>query len=83
MKRTTVKIPDDLDRRLRQEAERLGLSMSEITRQALEARLGTRRPILMSMVGSSSSGRTDLAARSEEIVAELIRERFEEERRSS
>ena len=46
MKRTTVKISDDLDARLRHEAERRGVTVSELTRQAIEKHLvegGKRR----------------------------------------
>lgn len=80
MKRTTVKIPDELDGRLRQEAERRGVTISEITREALEAKLGTRRPLLAAAAGSSRSDRTDLAERAEELLPELIRKEFEESR---
>ena len=81
MKRTTVKIPDDLDAKLRHEAKRRGSTISEVTREALEAHLGggepVRRPILMSLVGSYQGD--------EELVAERIDEFFlqglEEKRR--
>lgn len=79
MKRTTVKISDDLDRRLRQEAQRTGLTISEITRQALEGRLGTRRPILMSLAGSLK-GPGYLSQRHEEILPLLIEAEFRESR---
>ncbi len=70
MKRTTVKIPDELDRRLRQEAQKLDTTISQITREALEARLGgSRRPMLMAAAGSFNSGEGDLARRVEEILA--------------
>lgn len=69
MKRTTVKIPDELDRRLRQEAQRRGTTISEVTREALEARLGAGRPLLMAAAGSFRSGRDDLSERVEEILA--------------
>lgn len=68
MKRTTVKIPDELDRRLRQEAERRGTTISEVTREALEAKLGVGRPLLMAAAGSFDSGRSDLSERVEEIL---------------
>ncbi len=68
MKRTTVKIPDELDRRLRQEAERRGVTISELTREALEAKLGVGRPLLMAAAGSFRSGRSDLGSRAEEIL---------------
>jgi predicted transcriptional regulator len=43
MKRTTVKLPDDLDARLRHEAARRKTTISELTREAIEAHLGRRR----------------------------------------
>ncbi len=39
MQRTTVKLPDDLDARLRHEAERRGITVSELTREAIETLL--------------------------------------------
>ncbi len=40
MKRTTVKLPDEIDARLRHEAERRGITISELTREAIEQHLG-------------------------------------------
>jgi hypothetical protein len=74
MKRTTVKIPDELDALLRQEAERTGKNVSEITREALEARLGAfpgggpRRRLLAA--GTMNSGCPNLGSRVEEILRE-------------
>lgn len=39
MQRTTVKLPDDLDARLRHEAQRRGVTVSQLTRTAIEALL--------------------------------------------
>lgn len=39
MRRTTVNLPDDLDARLRHEAERCGVTVSELTREAIETLL--------------------------------------------
>jgi hypothetical protein len=70
MKRTTVKIPDALDARLRHEAERRGVTISEVSRDALEAYLigppGHRR---LGAAGIGSSGRGDISERIEEILA--------------
>jgi hypothetical protein len=66
MKRATVKLPDDLDARLRHEAERRGMTVSELTRQAIENHLvdGGRRRL-----GSAGhSGRSDVSHRIEEIL---------------
>jgi predicted transcriptional regulator len=67
MKRTTVKLPDDLDARVRHEAARLGITISELTRQSLEERVGGRRRLLAAGVGRS--GRADISERIEEILA--------------
>ena len=70
MQRTTVKLPDDLDARLRHEAQRRGVTVSEITREAIERFLGAprgRRKMLAA--GSGASGRSDISERIEELVA--------------
>jgi predicted transcriptional regulator len=69
MKRTTVKIPDDLDARLRHEAARRGVTISEITRDALETYLSPRSRRL-GFAKAGRSGQNDVAERIEEILAE-------------
>jgi Arc/MetJ-type ribon-helix-helix transcriptional regulator len=70
MKRTTVKLPDELDARLRHEAKRLGVTVSELVREAIERRLtpdGQRRFL------SVAAGRSDgpgVARRIEELLEE-------------
>jgi len=70
MQRTTVKLPDDLDARLRHEAERRGVTVSELTREAIETLLvapqGRRRFLA---AGAGASGRSDISERIEEILA--------------
>jgi predicted transcriptional regulator len=71
LRRTTVKIPDELDARLRNEAQRRGVTISEVTRTALEEHLqgGRRR---LAARGAGRSGRSDISERMEEIIdAEL------------
>lgn len=77
MKRTTVKLPDDLDALLRDEAKRRGLTMSEITREAIEAYLIPRGPrrFLSAGAGASTDGRS-IAEHFDEIYAEIMEERF-------
>lgn len=69
VQRTTVKLPDDLDARLRHEAQRRGLTVSELTREAIERLLdaprGGRRLLA---AGAGASGRSDVAERIEEIL---------------
>ena len=66
MRRTTVKLPDDLDARLRHEAERRGMTVSELTREAIEAHVvGSRRRHLGA---PGRSGRSDVSQRIEEIL---------------
>lgn len=67
MKRTTVKLPDELDARLRHEAERRGMTVSELTREAVETHLvgrtGGRR-----LAAPGRSGKSDVASQIEEIL---------------
>ena len=79
MKRTTVKIPDELDARLRHEAERRGRTVSDLTRAAIESYLGVSdqasRPLLAAAAGRS--GRDDISERIEEILSsEVVPSRF-------
>jgi hypothetical protein len=69
MKRTTVKVSDELDARLRTEAERRGTTISEITREALETYLGVGMSPRLSFIGVGASGRRDVSERVEEILA--------------
>ena len=68
MVRTTIKISEELDARLRHEADLRGTTLSEVIRNALEARYGSgqRRSFLSNGVGASSCG--DIASRIEEIL---------------
>lgn len=74
MKRTTLKIPHALDSRLRHEAERRGITISEVSREALEVYLGAppgRRRLGAAGVGRS--GRSDVSEQIEEILAAEVR----------
>lgn len=70
MQRTTVKLPDELDARLRHEARRRGVTVSALTREAIERLLaaptGGRRLLA---AGAGASGRSDVSERIEEILA--------------
>lgn len=70
VKRTTLKLPDALDARLRHEAQRRGVTISQVSREALEAYLlgasGRRR---LGAAKAGRSGRSDVSERIEEILA--------------
>jgi Arc/MetJ-type ribon-helix-helix transcriptional regulator len=70
MKRTSVKLPEQLDARLRHEAARRQITISELTREAIEAHLGGtstgRRRLLAA--GAGRSGQADVSERIEEIL---------------
>lgn len=68
-----MKLPDDLDARLRHEAERRRTTVSELTREAIEAHLGgprARRRLLAA--GAGASGCSDISERIEEILASEV-----------
>ena len=67
MKRTTVKLPIELDARLRHEAQRRGITVSELTREAIDHHLGSRR---LRALGAGRSGRDDISEQIEKILSE-------------
>jgi Ribbon-helix-helix protein, copG family/Protein of unknown function (DUF1488) len=67
-----VKIPDDLDARLRHEAQRRGVTIAEVTRTALEEHLGAGRRRRLGARAAFRSGRSDVSERIEEIIASEI-----------
>src|SRR5947207_3027356 len=68
MKRASVKLPDDLDARLRHEAALRCTTISAITREALEAHLGHGGPRPLLAAGAGRSGQAHIAER----IAELV-----------
>jgi hypothetical protein len=73
MKRTTVKLPDDLDSLLRHEARRRDTTISELTRDAIEAYLrGPTKARTFGAAGTGRSGRDDISERIEEILAKEL-----------
>jgi len=70
-----VKLPEDLDAKLRQEAARRCMTVSELTREAIECYLngGTRRNLRIAGVGRSEHG--DLSTRVDEIFGEILEEK--------
>ncbi len=83
VKRTTVKLPEELDRAMRDEAARRGLTLSEWTREAIESHLphqrGRRK---LNAVAAGRSGHTDTSERFEEILAELLNADYERDQAS-
>jgi len=73
MRRTTVKIPNALDARLRHEAVRRGTTISDLTREAIATYLDPKRRKLLA-AGAGRSGAPDISERIEDILrAELPR----------
>ena len=70
MNRTTIKLPEDVDAKLRHEAARRGITISELTREAIETHLAPRRTL--AAAGSGRSGRSDISERIEEILASEV-----------
>lgn len=71
MRRTTVKLPDELDARLRREAERRGTTISQLTREAIDAYLGGGpRHRNLRIMGAVNSGRSDISQRVDELLIE-------------
>jgi len=68
MKRTTVKLPDDLDARLRHEAARRQSTVAEITREAIEVHLGSRARRKLIAAKAGRSGSRDTARRIKDII---------------
>ncbi|MFD3652614.1 CopG family transcriptional regulator [Streptomyces sp. NPDC058620] len=77
MKRTTIKIDDSLDARMRHEASRRGMTLSEWTREAIAAHLpggdqeSTTVRRTFHSTGAGDSGRSDISERIEELLAGL------------
>ena len=66
MKRTTVKLPDELDARLRHVAARRGVLISDVVREAVAAYVGHRT---LRSFGAGGSGQSNVSERIEEILA--------------
>lgn len=72
MRRTTIKLSDDLDARLRYEAERRGVTLSDLTREAIEAYLGVGRRRKLLAAGAGRSGEENISERIEEILRQEL-----------
>ncbi len=70
LKRTTIKISDALDARLRHEAKRRKVTIAEISREALEVYLaGLRGRRTLAAAGAGRSDRADISGWIEEILS--------------
>ena len=69
MKRMTVQLPDDLDARLRNEAERRGTTIAEVTRAALDEHLRNGADRRLGTAVAQRVGRSDIAEHIEVIIA--------------
>ena len=76
---SSVRLPDEIERKLRQVAALKGLSLSEVHRQALaefcDRELGANRPSRYDDVIGVAEGPPDLAERASERFGELLAER--------
>ncbi len=74
VKRTTVKLPDDLDARLRHQAKSRNITVSELTREAIETHLGSRPTGRRKMLAAATgrSGSRDISVRIEEILRDEV-----------
>lgn len=78
LKRTMILIPDDLDVRLRLEAERRGVSLAEVARAALEAYLGDRMKTgQLGFFGVGEGEPEDVSERVDDFVSEAVGRRSE------
>lgn len=66
----TVKLPEGLDYRLRHEARRRGITISELTSEAIASHLGPSRRLGAAAAGRS--GRADISERIEKILARRV-----------
>lgn len=70
-------LPRSLARRLSLEADVTGSSASAIVREALQGYFARQAPEpLPSFVGMGDSGRNDVAERADELLDEIMEERF-------
>lgn len=88
MKRTTVKVDDETDARIRQEADRRGLTVSEWVREAVTEHLpggsvdGQQRRTFR-VAGAGASGRSDISVRIDELLAGMAGSDTADDERSS
>jgi predicted transcriptional regulator len=77
MKRTTVHVDDDVEARIRQEAARRGMTVSDWVREAVSAHLPGGLPDAhhrrtFRAAGAGASGRSDISVRIDELLASML-----------
>ncbi|MCA1711944.1 MAG: ribbon-helix-helix domain-containing protein [Actinobacteria bacterium] len=72
MKRASIRLPDDLDLHLRQEARRRGVTLSELAREAIEAHLARTGGRRLHAAAAGASGERDVSERIEQILVEEL-----------
>ena len=70
-----MKLPEDLDAKLRAEAARRGMTVSELTREAIETHLGGGPRRVLHGAGAFRSKTGDLSIRVDEIFGEILDEK--------
>ncbi len=70
-----MKLPEDLDAKLRQESARRGVTVSELTREAIETFLNGGRRRTLRAAGAGNSGLGDASERVDEIFAQIMDEK--------
>jgi len=73
MRRITVKLPDDLDAKLRHQTARRGSTIGEVTREAIEAHIGGVKGRRLIAAKAGRSGSHDTARRIETIIRQRSR----------
>ena len=63
MNPTLTQLPDEVDAKLRHEADRRGITISQLTREAIETHLAPRRRL--GAAGAGHSERSDISERIE------------------
>ena len=71
MRGIAVRLPDEMDARLRREAARRGITGSALMREAIARHLDIESTRRLLAAGAGNSGRSDVAERVEEILASI------------
>lgn len=75
MKRTTIMLPDDLDRRVRAEARRRGTSVAHVVRESVAQRFAERQTERRLGFFAIGDGSEDGAHRVDDVVTDVVRRR--------